>query len=120
MLRLSCCEPLSSLDDVRAKLRRAREHQDAGFGKLAEWADGDPYRVVGRAEEDEFVLYLEERHPPPVDLALIYADFIHNLRASLDLLACSLVEANGQTVDERNGFPVVKRAEDWMAAVGSK
>jgi hypothetical protein len=52
----------------------------------------------------------------PLDFAAIIGDAIHNLRTSLDLLACELVRANGQS-DKDVHFPFAESAAELPVAI---
>ena len=52
-------------------------------------------------------------------LALIFADLISNLKATLDHIACALVDQRG-TCDQDTYFSVVDERKDWKSAVGGK
>ena len=99
--------PLPPFEAPRLKLRRARYHIgdlqqqiSAYLGRYPFFLkiEADPTFVGGK----KWVAHVREE--VPIDLAAIVGDVIHNLRAALDLLACELVKANGQS-DDNVRFP---------------
>ncbi len=57
--------------------------------------------------------------PAPKELPLLFGDAVHNMRACLDWLACSAVEANGQNPKGVH-FPFAKDAEDLPRLIKDK
>lgn len=109
------------LEEVWSKFDRAKHHYDSWNATADEWLDRNPYGVRGRPEpgSDWFVVRFVEIEPPPfTQLALIFADFLHNLRAVLDHAVCHLVGASNTT--DSTGFPVVRKPQDWGSALGSR
>lgn len=58
--------------------------------------------------------------PPPDDLGLVFADYIHNLRSVLDHIVWHLVVANGGELTTETGFPVVTDRRDWQHALDTR
>ncbi len=56
------------------------------------------------------------RTPVPSQLAPIIGDVVHNLRSSLDILACDLVRVQGKSPKQVH-FPFCDRAEDLPEAI---
>jgi hypothetical protein len=51
-------------------------------------------------------IYCALEPPPPIGRQSPGRDAVHNLRSSLDLLACVLVRANGKTSVNNTYFPI--------------
>lgn len=105
---------------VSHKLLRAREHifeLDAAIGyylqlwedeiihiEVHEHKDGSHWRLVGRWPAVV---------PPPLRIALLVGDAVHNMRSTLDHLACALVLAKGNKPVVGSGgtqFPIFSSA----------
>lgn len=92
----------------RAKVERAKHHIGELETAIADFFDIHPYEV-GTEDDTKSAqrLYKLTKAEVPSDrLALIAGDIVHNLRASLDLLIWQLVEANGKTPRQSDGFPI--------------
>ena len=57
---------------------------------------------------------------PPLRLAVLVGEIIHNLRSAIDHLLWQLVVANGQEPGERHQFPVYDDKSKYKAAVKRK
>jgi hypothetical protein len=109
------------LAEVRSKLARAQEHDDTWTAEVGSWLDGEPYGVHGQYEGEWFVLRFRELEKAPfVRLALIFADYLHNLRGTLEHLVWHLVETHSSSASEHTGFPVVVDPNKWNRALGGK
>ena len=77
------------------------------------WTDSQPYDLVGTLDQASgwFIVKLRELKPQPVELGLLFGDYIHTLRSVLDHIAYALV-ANPS---ERIYFPVVREFKDWQS-----
>jgi len=99
--------PLRPFDASRLKIRRARTHIGDLQGRVSAYLLRKPIYLridhdLGFAHGKKWTVHVREG--VPIDLAPIIGDAIHNLRSALDLLACELVRANGQS-DARVEFP---------------
>jgi hypothetical protein len=113
---------MASLDDPRARVRRAKEHLDLLYERLAAFADRDPYSVIGKPDTDAGVeepIFTLREQPPP-ELGLLLSDALHNLRAALDNLVWQVVALDGGTPDENTGFPVTGARQQFRSQAGSK
>lgn len=109
--------PIKPFDGPRLKLRRARYH----IGDLAEqiraYLKREPFYLEIEAQKPgenwafgkKWTLKVREEVPP--DFSAVIGDVVHNLRASLDVLACELVRANGQS-DDGVYFPFADSAAE--------
>jgi hypothetical protein len=94
------------LEGVRLKLRRADEHLEELKGHIAHYSEIRPYEAVRDFEfnPNAYVFRAHLREQPDPWIAVIFGDFIHNLRSVLDHLATAIVP------DERKrkaAFPVL-------------
>ncbi len=83
----------------RLKMTRAQRHVAEIDETIAQYVQQNPCRVVCHAGEEEqrpgrhlWKMHVDQAPP---DLRTILGDVVHNLRASLDLMACNLVGLNG-------------------------
>lgn len=81
---------------IRSKIAQTEVHTTALKSEIAEYLDQVPVRVVTRLSHDKkFVEYeVIFRTPVPKLFSTRLGDVVHNLRASLDLLAVELVRLN--------------------------
>lgn len=92
------------------KVLRAEDHLHEFKRALAEYGDRRPYSAERRLERKSdhhiwhFVLKAEENPDPK--LAMILGDFMHNIRAALDHLACACVPKDKR---KSAGFPVTTK-----------
>lgn len=112
----------SRVEQIWGQFQRATDHHDSWNATFDAWLEGNPYSVRGNLEaESWFVVRLVVfQEPPFLTLALIFADYLHNLRAVLEHLVWHLVALNGGNATHNTGFPVVMEAKDWGAQRGSK
>jgi hypothetical protein len=100
---------------------RAQEHRAAWSRALDEWVATLPYGVRGEADPSGwFVSQLVAREFPPLELSLIFADMISNLRATLDHIIWALVEESGNATHDKLTFPCVLDRKDWPSSLGSR
>jgi hypothetical protein len=112
---------MDRLDALRAKYARAQEHSIAFSEALDRWLASMPYGVRGRSDPSGwFVVRLVAQQPPPLELSVIFADMISNLRATLDHIVWALVEESGNATHDQLGFPSVLDPKEWKAALESK
>jgi hypothetical protein len=100
------------LDGVREKLVRADAHIQAVEIAEAEYVVSETYGV--RRQHEEHIPEKSGRPgltwradlnpPPPLRIAVLCGDFVHNLRSALDHLATALVIENGGTPREDPPF----------------
>ena len=101
------------LDGAVAKLNRAREQTHGLNEAIRETFESNPYRVMVAEREhrpDHYSLRLEPGQviAPPSDWSPIIGEIAHDLRSSLDLLACELALLKCRSVDIRSVyFPIV-------------
>jgi hypothetical protein len=97
----------------RLKIGRAAQHVANLAGEIAAFRARVPMYMVPKVHSDPKYLTAEllvaER--VPAHWAAIIGDAVHNLRTSLDLLACTIVTLNGQS-DEGVYFPFAKSEDE--------
>src|SRR5689334_3258018 len=97
----------------KAKLARARALLEVAEAPFIAFVKSKPYElrtetVLGAHKSVKVVLLRDV----PDELATAIADIIHNLRASLDQLACSLAVHNGRTATGVY-FPIADSAQKF-------
>ena len=84
---------LPAFEAPMRKLRWGAHRIDEFAWHVRQYEAAHPVELKYTATE----IILERAKSPPPELALVVGDAIHNLRASLDLLACDLVRVNGKS-----------------------
>jgi hypothetical protein len=105
---------------VLSKLDRARFHADQFIEKWNQFAAANIYSVT-TDQEAPWTVHLTWTYQPDspetqsalTELCLIYADFLGNLRATLDYLAWQLVLVAGNTPADKTGFPAAKSRSNF-------
>ena len=108
---------MADLSGVLAKIDRAEEHRLEFDELVEEYVGGEPYTIYSRYDPStgwHTLRWRALREPPLQRLALVFGDMISNLRTTLDYLVWQLVLAAGNRPGRRTGFPVVRRAKDWV------
>jgi hypothetical protein len=113
-----------SIEPVRLKLRRADVHRRSFDELLRSFLEGEPYRISLHFDAatgwHSFVCHVRARAPEE-EFALIFADMLSNLRATLDYLVWQLALASGNFPTDRSMFPVVKKpGADWASIRGDR
>jgi hypothetical protein len=96
------------------KLGRAEEHADSLKTGLLAWKNSNPYVVSRKASADgsrHSIVLNDIKNPAPLDQwAVIFGDFVHNLRACLDhfTYACAVHETGENPPDDEGKlqFPI--------------
>lgn len=83
----------------RLKVQRAAHHVQQLADSFDAYIAKNPVKCVTRSIEDpDYIAWsFIVTEKAPADWPAVIGDAIHNMRASLDLLACGLVEKNGHT-----------------------
>jgi len=111
---------MASLESVRLKIERAKQHVENLDRVIRVFRDSRPYKVIGKEnyEATELEWVLTQAEEIPADVSLIAGDAIQNLRSALDYLACSLVIANGsKPIDGVTAFPISDSLPKHQAAM---
>lgn len=104
-----------SLDGIRIKVERAKEHVRNLEVLVQRFLQSNPYQVIHEDEPDtgDWVFRVKVLQQPPLEWSGIVGDAIHNLRAALDLLVCELVRGAGKPVTDQIGFPIAKGVKEF-------
>ncbi|MEQ9190477.1 MAG: hypothetical protein RLQ25_08225 [Alphaproteobacteria bacterium] len=105
-----------------AKIRRALRHLSELQQCINEHLASNPVEWKSEITEvDGRRAFAFQMHSEalPSDLGLIVGDVIHNLRAALDLAACELVRANGES-DANVYFPFCRNADELDTIIRSR
>jgi hypothetical protein len=80
------------LDGILDKLERAHEHREQFQVELREFLDTDPYGALGEIEGEHgwYVFRVEVRRPIPPRLGVLFGEWVHQVRSSLDHLIWEL------------------------------
>ncbi len=98
----------SPFRESRLKIEWAKSKIDDFNSLVDEFTKSDPiavFRCPDPDRETHHVIQLQARHAVPPAVALQFSDICHNLRASLDYLACSLTRLNGSEPNRKTMFP---------------
>jgi hypothetical protein len=113
----------------KLKLEWAKRHIDNLKGAIREFEESRPYELVcdKDSQTGENVYRLRVHKCVPVEWSAILGDCVHNLRATLDQLVCSLIIANGQKPTTDSAFPIASekrrlqpRAGEQIAGISAK
>jgi hypothetical protein len=107
---------VASLDNPRAKLRRAEAHLEALNEVARAYGEREPCRIVEEPDPDCHGLryrLVEIREEPPEGLGVIFGDLLYNLRSALDNLAWQLVLLGGGMPGRHTGFPILDHPDKW-------
>jgi hypothetical protein len=113
---------LPPFEAPRLKLRRARSHIGELQNEVRAYLLSEPFHleIVDAptfTNGKKWVVHMQ--HEVPSHFSAIIGDVIHNLRTSLDLLACELVRANGRS-DKGVHFPFADSAGTLSEAIKDK
>lgn len=112
-----------SLEPVWHKVNRADQHRHDFARLVRDLIESDAYSITFEFDTDsgwhEFRWKVND--PPPLhDFALVFGDFLSNLRSTLDYLVWQLVLLNGKRPTDRTMFPVVRKREAWRGVRGDR
>jgi hypothetical protein len=113
------------LQRFRAKLDRAAELVDDIHAGLNAYHESGPVSI-GRAnaltDPPRAVFYIEALEDPPLRLAVLVGEFIHNLRSALDHLVWQLALTSTATPSETLQFPIytAEPARPWADIVAHR
>jgi hypothetical protein len=110
------------LKGARLKIERAKKHiADLDAERLAFLGSKDYFGVPKfNPAEDHTVFVLEELPAIPASVGAILGDAAHNLRTSLDYLACELVRSAGNEPGGGVYFPISNSVREYEAESGGK
>ena len=99
---------IADLTGIRAKLRRAKEHQNTLKTEFSIWVEqhANTRRFQIRRDSSWYVVTGEPFPQLDIRFCIIAGDLVHNLRSALDHLVWQLVIRDGQEPSRRNEFPI--------------
>ncbi len=107
----------ASLENPRAKLAWADHHLEVFQHVWALYLDDNPYEISAKRDEDRWVvLRLHIHKAPPVELGLIFGDWLYSLRSALDNMIVPLIRLNGKQPGKLRSFPVFDKERDFEYA----
>jgi hypothetical protein len=95
-------------DHVFTKLTRAGEHLGVLLDEMQAFHSRSPFRTYREKSWGFTWVFAQFAETPPLRWAAIIGDVVHNLRSSLDILICQLVESNGGIPNDDTRFPMTK------------
>ncbi|WP_316225547.1 hypothetical protein [Bradyrhizobium sp. SZCCHNS3052] len=104
---------MANFDASRLKIVRSRTHVGSPVEVIRAFLLRTPLYIVVELDNGRKYWCVRVREPMPAEFSAIQGDAIHNLRASLDLLACELVRLNNQSDDDVY-FPFSKTQSDFQ------
>ncbi|MFL6137589.1 MAG: hypothetical protein ACJ74O_07295 [Frankiaceae bacterium] len=107
------------------KLHWAATHMGQLWQEMGTFVYARPYEITYELdiEAPEYVFYVDRLQIPPPHWALLFGDFVHNLRAALDHLAYQLALRAKPGIDSdakasrRISFPIVDTPTEFKNAV---
>lgn len=114
---------IPSLDGAQLKVGRAREHIDALEAETAHFVnDSGAYEFYTEPdpETDGVIAKIHVHGTPPVHLALVAGDVVHNLRSALDHLVWQVGIADNKHVSSRSQWPIVMDGKNWPSEAGDR
>ena len=114
--------PETPLRGPKLKIERAKRHIHDLHSVIVTFIQSNPYRMFEEDNPDGVSknIKVQLRGRIPDDIGLIAADAVHNLRVSLDQMACRLAEANGVSSTAGVYFPFGKDAQIFEAQIKEK
>jgi hypothetical protein len=93
---------------TNAKIQRAKAHLCELEDRVKSFLALGPYEIARRVDSEthETIFYAARVEEVPLEIAIIAADVLRNLRTALDQLACALVIAAGNYPTRNTGFPI--------------
>lgn len=91
---------MANFDASRLKILRARTHVGSLVEAIRAYLLRNPFHIEVERENGRKYWCVRVQEEMPVEFSAIQGDAIHNLRASLDLLACELVRLDNQSDDD--------------------
>jgi hypothetical protein len=117
-------EPLKPFEASRLKLSRAERHIQELRDEMAKYLAAEPLSIVveeldGPGLKDCCSFVARIHKPVPRDFSATIGDAIHNLRATLDVLACDLVRMNSESAKDVQ-FPFAMNADELDLQIKKK
>lgn len=109
---------IADISGVRAKLRRAEEHNRCLVTEFNAWIEPQTKGMFNIWRDGAwYVVTVEPLLKPDTRFSMIAGDIIHNLRCALDHLVCQLVFRDGHEPCRRNEFPICDTQESFFGDV---
>lgn len=110
---------VADLTGVRAKLRRAEEHNRSLKAEVDAWVKQHADAMVFYVRRDGpwYIVRVEPFPEPDIRFSIIAGDIIHNLRCALDHLVCQLILRDGHEPSRRSEFPIYECKEKFFDEV---
>ncbi len=103
---------------IERKLYRARQHFDELAQEVRAYYQSDPGTLeVTTSENGGATVEFIESKPTPARFGLIFGDFLHCLRSSLDYLVWELVASGGGIRTHKHEFPVADKESAFEKAI---
>ncbi len=99
---------MASLDSVKQKIYRAKDHWDELWDEVTAYYQsnpGDLFPAEGSTPEIPLFIF-KEKKPVPAKIALVLGDALQCVRSSLDYLVWELVEGAGNKPHRQLMFPL--------------
>lgn len=114
---------MTNYASVDLKLSRAREHMETFKAELTTYVGSDPMYLLPQPHDDPLrkPFNIGLREPPPPRLSVLYGDFVHNLRSTLDHLVMALAIDNGaDPFDSTIQFPICDQPDRFFGVLDKK
>lgn len=98
------------LEGIRAKLARSVEHLVELDDGVHQYLDANPVGIQRQVQPDgeTSVIAFVVKEQPPIELAILAGEVVHQMRSALDHLANQLVRAAGNTPTRSTSFPTAR------------
>ena len=111
---------MDSLIGPTLKIARAKQHVTELAALLASFVAKNPPGIEILSDDAGILIRGAVEALLPPETSTIIGDAVHNLRASLDYLACEMVRASGLQVDRLHSFPIFARKTDFLNSLKGK
>jgi hypothetical protein len=109
---------LASLQSVRHKIHRAKQHFDALGAEYKRFVETNPGKMVELPETDAGNVTIGIVFDPvPIHFTMIFGDCLQNLRSSLDYLVRELVLAANNQPNDHEMFPICGKPKSFKSAI---
>src|SRR2546428_13978633 len=112
------------LPESEAKIERSKEQISNLKTEMDSFLETKPSVVVREDDPQtgEWVYRFRSNRDVPLRFSVIVGEILHNLRSSLDQLACHLIRRNSgeKAITSQSGFPVPNVAKDFKSLLGCK
>jgi len=106
------------LAEICVKVDRAKKHLSDFEVELRAFLDSEPYKTGTKPDPKipkAIKYYIVSAADPPLTLAAIAGDVVHNLRSALDHLAFHLVSVSKSQPGKKTGFPIFENSSEYEA-----